>query len=416
MKRMWIFLLLGCLGFGAVIAAPPRQDQKRRQVKVSPKQDLAQMIGQTKPNTTLLLADGLYRITRPLIMRQQNVWLRSASGNRDKVILDGLLRKPMKRDNCVNEVIAIKASGICISDISIRHARDHGLHISPAGDGHIKNIRIDNIHIYDCGQQLIKVNSNGGKPKLYWANDGIIENSLIEFQDNSIMQDMGKYFYTGGIDIHGGSNWLIRDNVFRNIQRDGKLMEHAVHMWNKCRGTIVERNQFIDCVRGIGFGMKREGGARERKYADGKGDKPYFDHIGGVIRNNMIFNRHGIRLDSGIELMNVIDVKVYHNTVVSLDKPFSCIEYRWPNTRVQVKNNIVSHSIRPRDGAKAELAKNISEAPPKLFKDYAKGDLHLARSARQAVDRGEVLGKGEVIDDVDGDKRGKRPDIGADEQ
>lgn len=412
-KRVAAILVAFFLSFMSPVAEGA--DPHRRILKVSTRDDLADKVGSARPGTTILLKDGTYRLSRPLVFRKPDVWMRSESGNRDKVILDGKRGTGrLRRENCVNEIIAVKASDVTIADISICHARDHGIHISPQQKGNIRNVVMHNIHIYDCGQQLIKVNSNGGKP-LYWADDGILENSLIEFIDNSIMHDMGRHFYTGGLDVHGGKNWQIRRNTFRNIQREGKMMEHAVHMWSRCRGTIVEQNRFIDCYRAVGFGMKRKASGLVRDYPDGKGHKPYFDHVEGVVRNNFIFNRKGVHLESGIELMNVIGVKVHHNTVVSYEKPFSSIEYRWPNTRVEMMNNIVSQKIMGRDGARATLKKNIENAAASLFKDYKTGDLHLSSRASQAVDKGTPLKDTGVKTDIDGDKRDTRPDIGADE-
>jgi hypothetical protein len=384
--------------------------------KVSTRDDLASVVDSAKSGTTILLEDGIYKVSRPLVFRKEDVEIRSESGNRDKVILDGKQGGGrLRREDCVNEIIGVRSSNITVADISICHARDHGIHIAPQNEGNISNVVMHNIHVYDCGQQLIKVNSNGGNP-IYWADESVLEDSLIEFIDNSIMQDIGSYFYTGGLDIHGGKDWQIKRNTFRNIQREGKMMEHAVHMWSRSRGTIVEQNRFIDCFRAVGLGMKTEATGLTRDYPDGKGTKPYFDHVEGIVRNNFIFNRKGVHLESGIELMNVIDVKVLHNTVVSHDEPFSSIEYRWSNTRVDIINNIVSQRIMGRDGANATLTKNIENADASFFKDYKTGDLHLSLGASMAADNGAPLKDTGVDVDIDGEKRDARPDIGADER
>jgi len=384
-----------------------------KNVIVSTQDDLPGMVESAVSGTIFLLKDGIYKLNRPIIVGNPGVSIQSESGDRNKVILDGNMGTgELKRENCVNEIISVKASDVVIQDISICHARDHGLHISPKHEGNIRNVIIRNIHLYDCGQQLIKVNSNGGDP-LFWTEDSVLEDSLIEFIDSSIMHDMGTHFYTGGIDVHGGKNWHIRRNVFRNIQREGKMMEHAIHMWSRSRGTIVEQNTFIDCYRAIGFGMKREASGLTRNYSDGKGHDPYFDHVEGIIRNNFIFNRKGIHLETGIELMNVIDVKVHHNTVVSQDEPFSSIEYRWPNTRVEIINNIVSQTIMERNNAKAHLMSNIENADINIFNGYESGDLHLISTAEQAIGNGMKIK--ETSYDIDNELRDANPDIGADE-
>jgi len=390
--------------------APRLQDPHAKQVTLSPKDDLPRAVSQAASGTTLLLQDGTYRVGAPLHFRAPDVWLRSASGKRDKVLLDGLRDgAPLKRDNCTGELLLIQASNVTIADVTLRHARDHAVHVSPVNRT-LENARLYNLHIYDCGQQLVKVNSNGGDPA-EWVDRGAVEYCLIEFQDTSIMQDLGGSFYTGGIDVHGGRGWTIRRNTFRNIQRDAKSMEHAVHMWSGCRDTIVEANRFEDCHRAVGFGMKKDPEGLVRRYEDVTA--AYFDHVGGVIRNNMIFNRRGVHLEAGIELMNVIEVEVDHNTVASVDKPFSSIEYRWPNTRVKVRNNLMSHNLMPRDGARAEAASNLENAPASLFRGFEKGDLRLARGAAAAVDKGVPLKS--VPEDFEGDRRDLKPDLGADE-
>ena len=409
-----------CVAFTISWTSPTADgaDPERRILKLSPRDDLPKAVLSARPGTTILLADGIYRLKGPLPFLKPDVRLRSASGDRDKVILDGHKEagKP-KRENCLTDVIVVRASDVTLADLSVRHAGCHGIHISPQPSGNIRNIVMRNIHVYDCGQHLIKANSSGGDTPR-WVDDCILEDSLIEFKDNSIMaHGGGDNFYTGGLNVHGGRNWRVRRNVFRKIERDGRMMEHAVLFWKRSRGTVVERNRFVDCYRAIGFGIEtRLGGCWVRAYPDGKGQRSYLDHLEGTIRNNAVFNRKGIHLESGIELWNVTDVKVCHNTVVSHDPPFSSIEYRYPNTRVEIANNIVSHRILAREGGKAMLKQNIQKAAVGLFKDLAAGDLHLTPEAFEAIDRG-VPGKDtDVSVDIDGHLRDAHPDIGADER
>ncbi|MFC1672373.1 right-handed parallel beta-helix repeat-containing protein [Planctomycetota bacterium] len=418
-----------CVIAAATQAAEPLKDPHKKFIRVSPTHNLAAAIGRAQPGVTVLLADGLYRIAVPLVLRKPDVWIRSESGDRDNVILDGRLPDkpltPLTRENCVNEIIAIRASFVTIADLTIRYARDHGIHLFPQNKGRIENALMHNIRVYDCGQQLIKANSFGTPPQ--WVDRVVLEDSLIEFVDNSIMQQTGESFYTGGLDVHGGKDWHIRRNVFRNIQREGKMMEHAVHMWSGSRDTIIEQNTFIDCFRAVGLGMKTKAWGKVRLYHQPGTVDPYHDHVLGIVSNNVVFNRKGIHLESGIELMNVSGTKVYHNTVVSHDKPFSSIEYRWPETTVQISNNIVSHTIMKRDGAEGVLTTNIQNAPSDLFVNYADGDLHLMKNATIAIDRGtpgKTAARADspeqklprlTLFDIDGEKRDDTPDIGADE-
>jgi hypothetical protein len=167
--------------------------------------------------------------------------------------------------------------------------------------------------------------------------------------------------------------------------------------------------------RAIGLGMKtaEPNSALERHYPDKLGDVPYLDFIDAIIRNNVIFNRGGIHLESGMELANVTGVEVYHNTVIATDKPFSAIEYRYPDTKVILKNNLASHAILQRDGAQAETQANLENAPAGLFLDAAKGDLRLKAGAGTAIDQGAGLAAGKCDADIEGAARDGKPDIGA---
>ena len=393
---------------------PEYSVERQNSTEVSPEDDLQAVLGSVSPGTVVRLRNGVYSIRSNLQVTVNSVTIRSKSGNRDSVILDG---NPgggsLDRMNFTPEVVAITASDVHLVDLTVRYGRDHGIHIYPPANSPVSGCMLHNLHVYDCGQQLIKVNSNGNESSLFWVDSGIVEGCLIEFVDNSVMQDMGEYFYTGGIDVHGGLGWVIRWNHFRNIQRDGRLMEHAVHFWSRSRGTVVENNRFENVYRGIGFGMKQSADGLVREYEDGAGEDPYFDHLGGIIRNNTICNRFGIHLESGIEIWSAFGTRVFHNTVFSADDPFSSIEYRWVES-IEILNNLVSQQIVERDGVKeSNIGYNLPAAGADFFVDVQNGDLHLADGDLSAVDGAIPLEDAGV--DIDGEVREGFPDIGADE-
>jgi hypothetical protein len=385
-------------------------------VDVSPGADLASVVSKAASGTTLLLAPGTYKVPTMIQFTKPDVTLRSKSGKREDVILDGnSASTPLNPANFTTEILSVRASNIALADITIRYARYHAVHVHPASGTSTSGFLMHNVRIYDTGEQLVKVNSNG-ETNPGWANLGIIECSLLEFVDNSVMEPWeGVGYYTGGIDVHGGENWIVRHNTFRNIQKDAEEMEHAVHFWTKSRGTLVENNRFENVYRAIGFGMKTSPNGHDRKYPDGRGDAPYFDHLDGIIRNNVIFNASGVHLESGIELLNVSGTEVYHNTLYSVNTPFSGIEYRWPNTKATIKNNLLGFKIVKRDGAVAELAGNLENAATANFVDISKGDFHLVTQAGSSspINQGVVLASGKAGLDFDGKTRDDKPDIGA---
>lgn len=413
------FLAAGLLAQAALPSAyaqstcPDWRDPHATVVEAGPGDDLAARVRGAASGTTVLLRPGVYRLGAALQFTRDDVTLRSATGRREDVVLDGDAAGAGAPSGFTAEIIAVSASRITLADLSVRHARHHAVHAyAPAGRT-VAGLRLRNLHLSDCGQQIVKVNSNGGDP-LHWVDSGTVECSFIGFADNSVMEPMAGGYYTGGIDIHGGRGWAIRANRFANIQREGRTMEHAVHLWSKSRDCVVEGNRFEDVYRAVGLGMKTEAAGLERRYPDGKGDSPYSDCIGALVRNNVVWNRPGIRLESGIEIMNALDAEVYHNTVYSAERPFSSIEYRWPGTRAVLKNNLVSHAVLRRDGAQAELGGNLEDAGASLFLDAARGGLRLAPGSA-AIDKGVPLAPGKADADMDGDARDGAPDAGADE-
>jgi hypothetical protein len=179
------------------------------------------------------------------------------------------------------------------------------------------------------------------------------------------------------------------------------------------RRFVVERNAIQNCARGIGFGLGPDG--PDRQYPD----SPFREipgrvgHLGGIIRNNVIWSGIGRLFDSGIGLEQAHGVKVYHNTVYAGDG-FSSIDARFPNSNPLIKNNLVSLRMTVRDGGRPSMEGNVDSASADMFVDAATGDLRLRAAATQAIDRGVDV-RGDVPDDVSGHARDATPDLGAHE-
>ena len=335
-------------------------------------------------NMTILIADGTYQVAStswyPYITAS-NVVFRSLSGNRDQVIIrgGGMLDVAPNTEDGFN----IAGNNVTIADLTIRDVGNHGIQVS----GH--NLYVHNVRIQNTYQQMLK-----GATSAASINSAIIQCSLFEYTDG-----IGPNYYIGGLDIHKGQNWIVRENVFKNIiSPSGSVAEHAIHFWNNSANNVVERNQIINCDRGIGFGL---------------GDSP---NTGGVIRNNMVYNAGiGQFNDVGIGLESSPGTKVYNNTIHIEYQ--NAIEYRFAATNgVNIINNLTNRTIRARDGGEATLVTNITNAQDIWFVNPSTGDLHLAFTVPSVVDQATDLSS-EVPDDID---QTSRPingayDIGADE-
>ncbi len=377
-------------------------------IKVTPAQaaQLPGIVAGAASGATVLLGDGTYlmqggestrriQITKPLT-------LRSASGQRDKVILDG--------EYVTQEIITSTASDVTIADLTIKRAVYHLVHVMGA-PGNTRNTRLYNLALVDSGEQFVKVNSDG---QGHYADEGRLECSSLELTaaGRPHIQTNPGGCYTGGIDGHGAWNWVVRDNHFKGIHcENGSLAEHAVHFWTGSRDTLVERNLILDCARGVGFGLGDSGTGRDYP------DKPYpgvgyLGHVDGIIRNNLIHASGAAAqwFDTGIELAQARGVKVLHNTVAS--KPtFSSIDYRWANTVATIRNNLTS-KITQRDGAAGTVDHNLESAATTLFVNAANADYHLAAGAAAAIDKGVAVPEAGL--DLDGKAHDVGlPDLGA---
>jgi hypothetical protein len=416
-----ILLSCGLLLTAGVVAAQPGCDPlpppQGTVVDVDPDDagQLRAIVAAAATGTTIRLSDGLYELddgdfSSRLSFNTPGVTLRSASGNREGVVLDGAY--------LTNELISIQASNVVIADLTVKRAYDHPIHVSGSSAGSISGVVLHNLAIIDPGQQAVKINANSG----HYADSGTIECSLIRLTDTGRAQ-IRDDCYTGGVDAHKAWGWKVRRNRIEGFWCAQGLSEHGIHFWRESRGTLVEENVIVDCARGIGFGLGQSGSSSVRVYPDnpypGVG---YLGHIDGRIRNNFIAasntnlfaSEYGF--DTGIGLEQARKPEVYHNSVASTQTPrSSSIEWRFGNTLAEIANNLTSSVLKPRSGGVANLAGNLEDAPLGWFEDVPAGDLHLTAQAAGAVDQGVLLPAGSADTDIDLQLRDTTPDVGADE-
>jgi hypothetical protein len=368
-------------------------------VEVDTVAELQNAVQNLVDNTTILIADGTYELTNTLNVRNvSNVAIRSASGNRDAVVIAGKGMSNPSFGNVPHVIAVYDASDVLIADLTLRDAYYHLIQIH--GENDADRVHLYDLELVDSGEQFVK-GSTAGPPGPY-ADDGVVECSLFRYTDRA------RSSYTNGVDVLAGSGWIIRDNTFRNIRApEGELAGPAVLMWRNSIGTVVERNLFIECDRAIALGLSTPD-------ANSRDGNTVYDHQDGIIRNNMIYREGGG--DIGITVNYSGGVEIAHNTVILNDTfPWGAIEYRFASTSAMIQNNLTDAPIWQRDSATGTSVDNIVDAPQSWFANPATGDLHLTSAATAAIDA--VAAIATVPDDFDGHFRpvGSGADIGADE-
>ncbi len=232
--------------------------------ELQPGEDLQQAIDDASPGDTLLLGDGTWSLPGGVWIRTPGLTIRSSSGVRGAVVLDG------QRSG---SVVNIYASDVTIASLTTANAQWHGVHVVGGDKADTTGTLLYDLHVLDPGQQGIKINQNAGYTT--FPDDGEIACSLIE------LTDVGRPYvsgcYTGGIDAHAARGWVVRDNEITGFWCDSGLSEHGVHFWRSSRDTVVERNRIWDNAAGAlrlglghgrgyrpGAGLRGTGAAQQR--------------------------------------------------------------------------------------------------------------------------------------------------------
>src|SRR5262245_15280607 len=297
--------------------APPLPPATGNVVTVASELQLQAAVAALTSNTTILIAPGIYTLKSTLYVNGTftNIAIRGSSGNADDVVLAG---PGMTNANFGNVPHGIwsggNVQGITIANLTIRDFYYHPIIFN----GGTHSPRVYNVRLVNAGQQFIKANPDANGEG---ADNGVVEYAVIEFDTTS------RDYYTNGVDVVAGRNWVIRHSLFRNIRApQGQLAGPAILMWNGSSATIADGNTFIDCQREIAFGLI---------------ERTPDDHSGGIIRNNFIYRQASVAGDAAIGVFDSPNTQVLHSSILGSGTYSSLIEYRFPNaTGVQIENKL----------------------------------------------------------------------------
>jgi len=356
-------------------------------VRVGKVEDLFLAVQDAKPGTTILIAEGIYRLPRYLEIRTDGVTLRGATGRRERVVLDG-------SESAHGDLIGIaNATDAAVVDLTLRNVRWNAVRLSL--DKGVRRATIYNClfeNVWEFGVKAIPSVERDGKEAP--AQDCRVRHSLF-WNERPKATDDGDL--VGGIDARGASGWLIRENVFVGIRGSTGKGRGAIALSEGARDSIIDGNVIIDCDAGIGLGTGIAPRATEIHAAR------------CMVRNNFVTRAPawGILADSTLE------ATVIHNTIHSPgDQAGPAIWIVRDNRGLIVANNIASGApIRNESKSPISFGTNIESPFGEHFVDPDGGNLRLKASAADAIDR--ALPLRDARQDIDGIDRGEKPDIGA---
>ncbi len=276
--------------------APPLPHSKGPTIEVSNVQQLILALKELKSGQTILMADGHYMMPRYVQINTDNVTLRSASGNRERVIIDGAKSRH-------GELLGISAcSGVTIADITIQNIKWNGFKIN--SNTNVQKLTIYNciIHnIWQCGIKGVKVpkeNRQTVRPKQCRIQYCLFYNDRPKRLSDDA-RDIAKGNYIAGIDVMYATDWIISDNVFVGIQGRTYEGRGAIFIWHTSEDCVIERNIIIDCDVGLQLGNPH------------RDSETQYHCVRCIAKNNFITRAP----EAGIVTVYTKDCKVVNNTI-----------------------------------------------------------------------------------------------------
>jgi len=311
--------------------------------------------------STVLIAEGRYRLPRLLDIRTDGVTLRGESGRRERVVLDG--------EGKLGELLAITgASGVTIADLSVEGVRWNGIKLN--SDKGVQRATVRNCIVHNVWQRGIKSpripaeRRDADSPR-----DCVVEYCLFyndrpkQYSDDPA--DNEQNFYVGGMDVMFARGWKIRDNVFLGIRGKNGEGRGAIFLWQESQDCTIERNVVVDCDTGIALGNSFKPEDVEVHCRD------------VVVRGNLVTRAP----QGGIVADHTRNCKVLENTIHDPGARLGrLIRLVHENEGLLVARNVLSGPpIRNESPSRVELKENRTGDFTESFTNPEKGDLRPKR-------------------------------------
>jgi hypothetical protein len=386
--------------------APPLPLAGKRIINVVNDPQLQAAMASLQSGDTILLAAGTYNLSSTLYINgRNNITIRGSAGSTNVV----LVGKGMNNTNYGNVPFGIWSNGTntTVAHLTITDTWDNEIIFNSGAQSPL----VYCVRLLNAGSQFIKSNPTAVTNGL-GVNNGVVEYCWFEYTGRPPGDHGTGVGYFNGISAHAAQNWIIRGNLFKNLHNPDSaayLWNPAVLFWRHSLNTLTEQNIFFNVDRAVAYGLDNT--------------TPYFDHAGGVIRNNFVYLSPGLMSaartassDGSLIAWNSPGTQIDHNSVLLNSNEFYAVEFRFSTTtNCASRNNLADAPIHLRDSAVAVLNSNLGSANPAMFVNPTNADLHLLATATNVIDKAPFLNT--VTNDIDGDRRprGTSSDIGADE-
>ncbi len=225
-----------------------------RTVSVAGVESLVEALRQAEQGDTILLADGVYRPQSLLRVSTDRLTIRSASGTRQTVILDG-------SDLTHGELLGLSdCSGVTIAGLTLQNVRWNALKIDSDRGGGVHSLTVRDCDFRNIWQRAIKsvrIREPEQAPRDVVVRQCRFMNDRPKtFADDPADGPDGPFGgnYVGGIDVMHARQWTIAGNEFRGIRGRSGNARAAIFMWVDSADSLIEDNLIVDCDRGIELG------------------------------------------------------------------------------------------------------------------------------------------------------------------
>ncbi len=256
-------------------AAPPLRPPTGDIIHVTTVDELFAAVEDVQPGGTILIADGHYLLPTVFTVSRDDVCVRSASGDRDAVVLDAA-------DSDHSELFGFtECHNVTVADLTIRNVLHNGFKLNANIGRSVRAITIHNCVAHNVWQRGLKgvsgpeADDDSGLPlrpaggsapsrTRHFVDDCVVRYCLFHndrpkrLDDEPYEQENPANFdgnYVAGMDVMSARNWHVHDNVFAGIQGRNGGARGAIFFWQGSENVRIEGNVIVDCDSGMWLGL-----------------------------------------------------------------------------------------------------------------------------------------------------------------